>query len=98
MNPADRALVNKHLAAALNKVAAIQKNLAGAKASLEQQEKALLDTVKQSGVEQPQIQKPKSPSILDGDVDMSHLNAVLQKLSQGCDCTDTSTLKLPKQQ
>lgn len=98
MNPTDRALVNKHLAAALNKVAAIQKNLAGAKASLEQHEKALLDTVKQAGVEQPQIQTSKPSSILDADVDMSHLNAVLQKLSQGCDCADTSTFKLPKQQ
>lgn len=84
MNPADQAMVQRYLDATLAKVAEIKKNFEAAKASLEQQEKALYAA---AGTEKtPAVAPAKSPSILDGDVDMTRLNDALQKLTGAGDC------------
>jgi hypothetical protein len=93
MLPADQALVQKCLSAALTKVYGMQKNLSVAKNKLQQQEKALYETtplpVKQAS------DALSSPSILDGDVDMSALNDAIKRLSKGCDCPNLHNPNFP---
>lgn len=90
MEPADKALVQKYLSATLAKVAKMKNNLAAAKETLSRQEQALYAAAEES---QPRdvvapvgLPPQKSPSILDGDVDMSQINAAIKKLTGGCDC------------
>lgn len=99
MNPADQALVQKHLGATLAKVAAIRQGLTGAKKILEQQEQALYAaTQQQAATEKPVAPLALSPvqksaSILDGEVDMSAINAAIRRLEKGCDCPNLPAKK-----
>ena len=100
MNPADQALVQKYLSTTLAKVASIKKNLAATRATLEQQERALYAATEKTAETQTTpvaAVQIKSPSILDGEVDMSALNTALKKLVNDCDCPNTNrTNFLPK--
>jgi len=96
MNPSDQALVQKCLSATLAKVANIKKNLIAAKTSLRQQEQALYAATEQAATaKKADINLPKSPSILDGEVDMSQLNGAIKKLISGCECPNVQNPKLP---
>lgn len=91
MEPADNALVQKYLSATLAKVAKMKNSLAAAKETLSRQEAALYAATEKNGAQDdvvaPLGRPPqKSPSILDGDVDMSQINAAIKKLADGCDC------------
>lgn len=95
MQPADQALVQKCLGATLAKVAAMHQNLAAAKKTLAQQEQALYDTIKEAGGEPSAAPVslaplPRSPSILEGDIDMQKLNEAIKRLTAGCDCPNIS--------
>jgi hypothetical protein len=97
MEPADRALVQRHLAATLAKVANMQRSFASVKKELERQERALRESAKDIAPALP-TNAAGSPSILDGDVDMAKLSAAIKKLTSGCDCPSTQDPKfLPKQ-
>lgn len=95
MQPADQALVQKYLSATLAKVDKMKGSLSAAKDILARQEQALYDVaddMAKSGEVAPVGLPPqKSPSILDGDVDMSKLNAAIKKLTGGCDCPSLHT-------
>lgn len=93
MEPADKALVQKYLSATLSKVAKMKNNLAAAKDTLARQEQALYAAAEEMAAAQDQdivapvgLPPQKSPSILDGEVDMSQINAAIKKLTGGCDC------------
>lgn len=87
MEPADQALVQRHLAATLAKVSAMQRSFLGAKKELERQEKELREIAAASIDPARPVEKiAQSPSILDGDVDMTRLSAAIKKLTAGCDC------------
>ena len=100
MQPADQALVQKCLSAALHKVAAMKKNLATAQHTLKQQEQALYSITHSSMSNvpgQPIVEPPvqKSASILDGDVDMQDINNAIKRLTAGCECPNVSGLNIP---
>lgn len=98
MNPADMALVQKHLGATLAKVAAMRQGLVKAKNTLKQQEQALYaatqteNTAAVAPVSLPTTKK--SASILDGDVDMTAINNAIQRLNKGCDCPNIQSPNL----
>lgn len=96
MEPADKALVQKYLSTTLAKVAKMKNNLAAAKDTLSRQEQALYAAAEEMAAAQDVVatvgmRSQKSPSILDGDVDMSQLNAAIKKLTGGCDCPNLHT-------
>jgi hypothetical protein len=99
MEPADQALVQRHLAATLAKVSAMQRGFLGAKKELERQEKELRESTATSIDSAPPVEKiARSPSILSGDVDMTKLNAAIKKLTAGCDCPNIQGSKFLPQQ